>query len=95
MDGIRLHPMTGWPFPFDVLIAYALGDEGLSVETRALNIGERACPFACGQHPYLSPGGGHVDACTLELRARTRILTDLHAVTNLLIEGTELLLASH
>lgn len=75
--GIRLHPMTGWPFPLDVFIAYALGEDGLSVETRAVNIGDRACPFACGQHPYLSPGAGEpVDTCTLELRARTRILTD-------------------
>jgi aldose 1-epimerase len=75
--GIRLHPMTGWPFPLDVSIAYALGEEGLSVETRATNIGDTACPFACGQHPYLSPGREEtVDGCTLELRARTRILTD-------------------
>jgi aldose 1-epimerase len=75
--GIRLHPQTGWPFPLDVSIAYALAEDGLSVETRATNIGERTCPFACGQHPYLSPGAGEtVDTCTLEVRARTRILTD-------------------
>jgi aldose 1-epimerase len=75
--GIRLHPLTGWPFPLDVSIAYALGEDGLVVETRATNVGERACPFACGQHPYLSPGEGMtVDGCTVELGARTRILTD-------------------
>lgn len=75
--GIRLYPMTGWPFPLEVSIAYALGDQGLSVETRAINIGETACPFACGQHPYLSPGNDEtLDGCTLELRADTRILTD-------------------
>jgi aldose 1-epimerase len=75
--GTRLHPMTGWPFPLDVSIAYSLSDEGLLVETRAVNIGDRTCPFACGQHPYLSPGAGEtIDGCTLELRGQTRIVTD-------------------
>jgi aldose 1-epimerase len=60
-----------------VSIAYAVGDEGLSVETRVVNIGEGVCPFASGQHPYVSPGEGQiVDDCTLELRAGTRVLTD-------------------
>jgi aldose 1-epimerase len=73
----RLHPLTGWPFSLDVSIAYSLSDGGLEVELRAVNIGDAACPFACGQHPYLSPGMGEtVDGCTIELRAETRILTD-------------------
>jgi aldose 1-epimerase len=75
--GTRLHPLTGWPFLLDVSIAYELGDEGLSVETRVTNIGQRPCPFASGQHPYVSPGEGEtVDGCVLELRAGTRVLTD-------------------
>lgn len=75
--GTRLHPMMGWPWPLDVSVGYALGDDGLEVETRARNIGDQRCPFACGQHPYLSPGFGEaVDDCTLELRAATRIVTD-------------------
>ena len=73
----RLHPLTGWAFPLDLSITYSLGEGGLSVELRAINIGDRPCPFACGQHPYLSPGDGNlIDDCTLELRAQTRILTD-------------------
>lgn len=75
--GTRLHPCPGWPFPLEVAISYALDGEGLLVETRARNLGEAACPFAAGQHPYLSPGAGAtVDACTLELAAATRILSD-------------------
>jgi len=75
--GTRLRPLTGWPFPLDLSIAYELGDGGLTVELRAVNLGERDCPFACGQHPYLSPGPGQtVDRCTLKLRAETRIDTD-------------------
>jgi aldose 1-epimerase len=74
--GIRLHPLTGWPFPLDLSVAYSLSDDGLMVETRARNIGPVGCPYAAGQHPYLSAGGGLVDECTVELFAGTRIVTD-------------------
>ena len=75
--GIRLHPMQGWPFPLDVSIAYALGDEGLTVHTTVTNLGPRPCPVGWGQHPYLSAGPGwRVDECRLHLGADTRILTD-------------------
>jgi aldose 1-epimerase len=75
--GTRLHPTDRWPFPLDVSVEYRLGERGLTVETRARNIGEVPCPYACGQHPYLSPGGeAKVDDCTLELKAQTRIETD-------------------
>ncbi len=75
--GTRLHPTDRWPFALDVSLTYSLDQSGLTVETRATNIGEHACPYACGQHPYLSPGpGAKVDDCDLELRAGTRIDTD-------------------
>ncbi len=74
--GTRLYPMMGYPFCLDVSVAYELGDAGLVVATTATNLGDTPCPYGCGQHPYLSPGTGMIDACTLELDARTRILTD-------------------
>jgi aldose 1-epimerase len=75
--GTRLHPTDRWPFALDVSVGYALGQGGLTVETRARNVGDRPCPFACGQHAYLSPGPeARVDDCTLELAAGVRILTD-------------------
>jgi aldose 1-epimerase len=67
--GTRLHPCAGYPFALHVEIAYSLGDGGLEVTTTATNVGGRACPYGTGQHPYLSPGEGLVDACTLELPA--------------------------
>jgi aldose 1-epimerase len=76
MMGIRLHPLTGYPFSMDARVAYELGDGGLVVATTATNLGDRACPYGAGQHPYLSPGGGRIDDCTLELGAATRIRTD-------------------
>jgi aldose 1-epimerase len=72
----RLHPLQGYPFMLDVHVAYELGEGGLQVTTTAENIGDRACPYGHGQHPYLSPGRGRVDDCTLQLAGRTRICTD-------------------
>lgn len=75
--GTRLQPSPGYPFALEVSIAYELDENaGLTVTTTAVNVGERACPYGTGQHPYLSPGAGLVDDCLLELPARTRILTD-------------------
>lgn len=74
--GIRLHPTPEYPFTLDVRIDYRLGAHGLEVTTTATNAGDRPCPYGCGQHPYLSPGAGLVDECTLQLDAAARITTD-------------------
>jgi aldose 1-epimerase len=72
----RLHPFTGYPSALQLQIEYTLDDGGLTVRSTAANIGGRACPFGAGQHPYLSPGAGTIDDCSLEMPAATRILTD-------------------
>jgi len=72
----RIHPQTGFPFIIDARVAYELGDEGLVVSTTATNLSDHPAPYGCGQHPYLSPGDGLIDDCTVQLDARTRILTD-------------------
>jgi aldose 1-epimerase len=74
--GIRLHPFPGYPFYLDVAIAYLLNDTGLSVTTTVTNLGDTDCPFASGQHPYLSPGPGGVDEATLQLDAAAFLDTD-------------------
>lgn len=71
-----LFPMAGYPFHLRVLIDYRLDDAGLTVATTATNLGDEACPYAAGQHPYLSPGSGSIDTCTVQMAADTRILTD-------------------
>ncbi len=71
----RLYPMPGYPFALDVSIDYTLTAQGLAARTTATNIGDSACPYGCGQHPYLSPGTGRIDDCRLELDAQTRIVT--------------------
>lgn len=73
---VQLHPTPGYPFALDVTIDYRLGRGGLTVATTATNVGDKSCPYGCGQHPYLSPGPDTVlDDCRLELRADTRIVT--------------------
>ena len=90
--GTRLYPLMGYTFTLDVRVAYELGAGGLTVVTTATNLGDRACPYGAGQHPYLSPGGGRIDDCTLELRAATRIRTDNERqlpTGTAAVEGTE------
>ncbi len=69
-------PQTGYPFRLEVSVSYALTDEGLLVTTTASNGGEAALPYGVGQHPYLSAGGGLLDACELAFGAATRVATD-------------------
>lgn len=76
--GTRLHPLTGYPFLLDVTVDYVLDEQGLTVTTTATNRGEQTCPYGCGQHPYLSPGGGLIDDAVLSFTAGTRIVTDPH-----------------
>ncbi len=72
----HLHPREGYPFTLGIRISYELGPQGLTVATTAENLGDRACPYGDGHHPYLSPGSGRIDACTLQLSGSTRIVTD-------------------
>jgi aldose 1-epimerase len=72
----RLHPQPGYPFALDATVAYELCEDGLQVTIGAVNVGEHACPYGAGQHPYLSPGADMVDECLLELPVRTRLLVD-------------------
>lgn len=75
--GCLLHAMPGYPFTLDVRVEYTVSEhDGLVVRTAATNVGDRPAPYACGQHPYLSAGGGLIDDCTVTLDARTWIDTD-------------------
>ena len=72
----RLYPLEGYPFTLDVRVDYQLASEGLIVTATVENVGDRDCPYGHGQHPYLSPGRGLIDDCTVQLAGRTRICTD-------------------
>jgi len=61
-----LHPQPGYPFTVLLRIEYGLGAGGLTVRTTAENVGERACPFGIGHHPYIAAPTGRVDDLTLD-----------------------------
>jgi aldose 1-epimerase len=66
-----LHPQPGYPFSLRLGIEYALLDGGLRVRTTATNVGNNACPYGSGAHPYLTLGTVNVDPLILHAPART------------------------
>ncbi len=71
-----LVPVPGYPWPLRLDVTYALADDGLTVTVEATNLGTDVAPYGVGFHPWLSPGPGPVDACTLELDAARRVTVD-------------------
>jgi aldose 1-epimerase len=63
--GTRIWPQTGYPFLVDVVVRYALDDDGLSWQITATNNGDSPAPYGASVHPYLVAGPGHVDDWTL------------------------------
>lgn len=72
----RIHPQQGYPFDLTMEIGYQLADDGLVVSVTATNSGTGVCPYAFGQHPYLSASGSCLDECTLSVPAGSVIRTD-------------------
>jgi aldose 1-epimerase len=86
-----LSPQPGYPFTLQLSIEYVLAMEGLTVRTTATNVGETACPYGGGAHPYLTVGTETIDSVILHLPAVTVIGADgrglpLEAAG---VEGTE------
>jgi aldose 1-epimerase len=73
--GLRLFPMSGYPFALGLAVDYELSDAGLTVRTSAENLGSRAAPYGVGHHPYLSAGAS-IDTARLTLPAQRRLITD-------------------
>ncbi|MCC2334738.1 aldose 1-epimerase family protein [Cellulomonas wangsupingiae] len=71
-----LVPTPGYPWPLRLDVTYRLGDEGLTVSVAATNQGADVAPYGVGFHPWLSPGPGPVDACTVQLDAARRVTVD-------------------
>ena len=74
--GYRLHPQQGWSGRLDLTVAYALSDEGLSVTTRAENVGRTRAPFGCGAHPYVALGDTRLSDVVLTVPASELVLVD-------------------
>ena len=72
----RLHPQPGWDGTLDLVVAYTLGDEGLTVTTSATNVGTTRAPFGCGAHPYVAIGDTALADVVLHLPAQKEVLVD-------------------
>ncbi len=82
---LRMAPSGGYPFDLLLSVTYRLGVAGLHVRATATNLGSTPAPYGVGFHPWLSPGAGSLDDCTVQLDAATRVLVD----DRLLPVGTE------
>jgi aldose 1-epimerase len=71
-----LPPQPGWPTSLDCHVMYRLDDDGLTVSTRARNVGTSRCLYGTGAHPYLTVGTPLVDAARLTLPAARCFDTD-------------------
>jgi aldose 1-epimerase len=71
-----LHPQEGYPFALALTIEYTLSGDGLAVTTTATNVGDLACPYGTGAHPYVTVGTDRLDPATLEVPAATWLESD-------------------
>ena len=75
-----LHPRPGYPFSLALRVEYALDAAGLTVSTKATNVGAEPCPYRCGAHPYLTAGTATVDTAILHIPARTVLHSDAQGI---------------
>ncbi|NTV39239.1 MAG: aldose 1-epimerase family protein [Demequinaceae bacterium] len=73
---LDLPASPGYPFSLRVTVTYALTDAGLTVTTTALNTGASDLPYGVGYHPWISPGPGSLDDCSLQLGAASLVTVD-------------------
>jgi aldose 1-epimerase len=71
-----LAPQPGWPTSLRCRVTYALDDDGLTVTTKARNVGDADCLYGTGAHPYLTAGTELVDGTLLSVPAATWYETD-------------------
>ncbi len=72
----HLFPSPAYPFALALTIEYRLGRDGLTVETRAEQLGGPALPFGIGFHPYLTLGTATIDELVLTLPAERALTCD-------------------
>lgn len=73
---LRPAPSPGYPFDLLLTVTYRLSDAGLHVTTTATNLGHDAAPYGVGFHPWLSPGPGSLDECTVRIDADEIVTVD-------------------
>ena len=86
-----LYPQPGYPFTLALSLEYALSGDGLTVHSSATNVGEGACLFGSGAHPYLTVGTPTVDSNELCVPADNVLRSDERGlpVERHAVDGTE------
>jgi len=75
-----LYPQPGYPFLLGLEITYTLGATGLVVRVAVTNLGDRACPYGAGFHPYLRLDPDRIDGLELCSPAATYYRSDDHMI---------------
>ncbi len=88
---LRLFPQTGWSGLLELTVVHSVGDDGLTVEVTATNVGAEAAPFGYAAHPYLTVGEARVDEVSLTIPAAEYLQVDerLLPVAVTAVEGTD------
>jgi aldose 1-epimerase len=76
----RLLPEPGWDGILDLVVDYALADDGLTVTTTATNRGSHRAPFGYGAHPYIAIGDTSLADVELTVPADTEVLVDERSI---------------
>ncbi len=71
-----LHPQPGYPWRLRLVLEYALGRDGLTVEARAANLSGDPAPFGIGFHPYLSTSAPSIDEAHVTIPGSRRLTAD-------------------
>ena len=71
-----LHPQPGYPWLLEMAVRYALGPDGLTVETDATNRSATTAPFGIGFHPYVTVGSQRIDDSHLTVPAGEHLAAD-------------------
>lgn len=86
-----LHPQEGYPFSLALEVLYALGERGLTVQTKATNLGRMACPYGVGAHPYLTVAGDSIEEWLLQAPGASFMPADERGIPTgeMTVVGTE------
>jgi aldose 1-epimerase len=75
-----LYPQPGYPFLLGLELTYSIGASGLTVHATATNLGDRACPYGAGFHPYLRLDPDRIDSLELCSPASDYYRSDEHMI---------------
>jgi aldose 1-epimerase len=75
-----LYPQPGYPFLVGLELTYTIGASGLAVHATATNLGDRACPYGAGFHPYLRLDPDRIDSLELCSPASDYFRSDEHMI---------------